>query len=410
MQPDSSNHAKHGTGARKIMMRAGLGLAAVVIFLFGLGIGNNTISFGASAQNANKELPADLDYATVESIYDLLKANYDGKLDTNKLLDGLKGGLAKAAGDPYTEYFNPDQAKDFNAELNGSFTGIGAELGQDDKGNLIIVSPIEGFPASKAGLRPQDMVVSIDNTPTNDMTIDEAVSRIRGEKGTDVTLRIVRGKSEDLSFTIKRDEIKIPSVKWELLEGGVGNIRINQFGQDTADLTQQAAADLKKQGAKSILLDLRGNPGGLLSAAVDVSSLWVPSGKMVLQERRGGVVVESYTANGAGGTPLRDMRTVVLINAGSASASEIVAGALKDNGAATIYGEKSYGKGSVQEIQDLPNGGEIKITVARWYRPNGQNIDKKGISPDKEIKMSDEDYKQKRDPQKDSALEFLRQK
>jgi len=148
----------------------------------------------------------------------------------------------------------------------------------------------------------------------------------------------------------------------------------------------------------------------LLSAAVDVSSLWVPSGKMVLQERRGGVVVESYTANGAGGTPLRDMRTVVLINAGSASASEIVAGALKDNGAATIYGEKSYGKGSVQEIQDLPNGGEIKITVARWYRPNGQNIDKKGISPDKEIKMSDEDYKQKRDPQKDSALEFLRQK
>jgi carboxyl-terminal processing protease len=148
-----------------------------------------------------------------------------------------------------------------------------AELGQDDKGNLIVVSPIDGFPASKAGLRPQDMIVSINGTTTNDMTIDEAVGRIRGEKGTKVTLRILRGKAEDLSFTIQRDEIKIPSVKWEMLDGNVGSIRINQFGPDTAALSVQAARDLKTKGAKSILLDLRGNPGGLLSAAVEVSSL-----------------------------------------------------------------------------------------------------------------------------------------
>jgi carboxyl-terminal processing protease len=409
VQSDSSNQAKHGSNSRVFLKTLGLTLVAAVVFLFGLGVGNKTISFGTVTENsANKDLPADLNYESVEAIYDLLKTNYDGKLDSNKLLDGLKSGLAKATGDPYTEYFDKTKAKDFNDELNGSFTGIGAELGQDDKDSLIIVSPIDGFPASKAGLRPQDMIVSIDGTTTNGMTIAEAVSRIRGEKGTKVTLRVLRGKAEDLSFTIQRDEIKIPSVKWEMLDGGVGSIRINQFGNDTSDLAVRAARDLKAKGAKSILLDLRGNPGGLLDAAVEVSSLWVPGGKLVLQERRGGLVVESYTANGQTGTPLRGIKTVVLIDAGSASASEIVAGALKDNNTAAIYGEKSYGKGSVQKIQDLPGGDEIKITVARWYRPNGQNIDKKGISPDKEIKLTEDDFKQKRDPQKDAALEFLR--
>ncbi|MET1033284.1 MAG: S41 family peptidase, partial [Candidatus Saccharimonadales bacterium] len=392
MLSDSFNHAKGKPSARALVKGGIVGTAAVAIFLFGMGVGNKTISFGSAVQPvASKDAPADLDYSNVEALYDLIRNNYDGKIDTAKVYDGLKAGLAKATGDPYTEYFNNDEAKKFDNELNGSFTGIGAELGEDDKGNLIIVSPIEGFPASKAGLRPQDMIVSIDTTSTNDMTIDEAVSRIRGEKGTKVTLRIFRNKTEDLSFTIERDAIKIPSVKWELLDGGVGSIRVNQFGPDTTQLMQQAAKELKEKGAKAVLLDLRGNPGGLLSAAVEMSSLWLPEGKNVLQEKRGGLVVESYTANGQAGTPFNGMKTIVLVNAGSASASEIVAGALRDNNAATIYGEKSYGKGSVQEIRNLPGGGEIKITVARWYRPNGENIDKKGIKPDTEIKMTDED-------------------
>lgn len=408
MQSDSFNRAKRGFGVHMLIKLVGVGVVAAVIFFFGVGVGNRSIMFSNATQSAGKELPADLDYSSIEAVYDLIKTNYDGKIEVEKLLDGLKGGLAKATGDPYTEYFNKEEAKKFDSELNGSFTGIGAELGEDDKGNLIIVSPIDGFPASKAGLRPQDMIVSIDNTSTNDMTIEDAVTRIRGEKGTEVTLRIFRNNNEDLSFTIKRDEIKIPSVKWELLDGGVGGIRINQFGHDTTDLVKQAGKDLKDKGAKSILLDLRGNPGGLLSSAVEVSGLWLPSGKTILQEKRGGVVVENYLANGSLGTPFRDMKTVVLINAGSASASEIVAGALRDNNVATIYGEKSYGKGSVQEIRELPSGGEIKITVARWYRPNGENIDKKGIQPDTEVKMTDEDYTQKHDPQKDRALESLR--
>jgi carboxyl-terminal processing protease len=374
-----------------------------------MGVGNGKVMFGSSATNtANKDLPADLDYATVEQIYDLLKTNYDGQLDQNKLIDGLKSGLAKATGDPYTQYFNPTDAKAFNNELNGSFTGIGAQLGQNESGNIQIVSPIDGFPASKAGLRPQDLIVSIDGKSTSEMTIDEAVSKIRGPKDTKVTLRIMRNKTEDLSFTITRADIKLPSVKSEIINDNVGYIQVSQFSEDTTGLMKQAATDLKAKGAKSILLDLRGNPGGLLTSAVDMSSLWLPEGKTVLQEKRGGVVVNTYNSTAKGDPAFKDMPTVVLVNAGSASAAEIVAGALRDNNVATVMGEKSYGKGSVQEIRDLPNGGEIKITVARWYRPNGQNIDKKGINPDKEVKMTDDDYKQNKDPQKDAAIDFLK--
>jgi carboxyl-terminal processing protease len=396
---------------KKTFKIIGFSLIAVVIFLLGMGVGNGKVIFNSSGQNsASRSLPADLDYATVEEVYDLLKSNYDGTLDTDKLIDGLKTGLSEATGDPYTQYFNPKDAKAFNEELSGSFSGIGAQLGENDNGNIVIVSPIEGFPASKVGLRPQDVVISIDGTSTNNMSIDEAVSKIRGPKDTKVTLRILRNKSEDLSFTITRADIKIPSVKWEVIDGNVGYIQVSQFGEDTSGLMQQAAREVKDKGATRIMLDLRGNPGGLLTTAVDMSSLWLPEGKTVLQEKRGGVVVDTYTSKAKGDPVFKDMPTVVLINAGSASASEIVAGALRDNNVATVYGEKSYGKGSVQEIRHLPNGGEIKITVARWYRPNGQNIDKKGIMPDKEVKLSDDDYKQKKDPQKDSALQFLKTK
>jgi carboxyl-terminal processing protease len=407
-QTDSANGAGRGSKNRGILKTAGLCVIILCVFLAGLGIGNGAITFGSAASSANKNLPDDLDYTSVEKVYDILKANYDGKLDQEKLLDGLKAGLTKASGDPYTQYFNPDETKEFDDELNGTFTGIGAELGQDDDGNLIIVSPIAGFPAEKAGLRPQDMIASIDGTTTNGMTIDEAINRIRGKKDTKVTLRIIRNKSEDLSFTITRDEIRTPSTKWEMVEGNVGLITVNRFSPDTMSLMNQAALELKDKGAKSILLDLRSNPGGLLDAAVDMANMWLPAGKTIVQEKRGGVVSQTYTSDG--GAVLRGLPTAILINSGSASASEIVAGALRDNGVATLYGEKSFGKGSVQQIIDLPNGSEVKITIARWYRPNGQNIDKKGIKPDHEVKMTEDDYKQKRDPQKDAALEYLRSK
>lgn len=378
----------------------------VVVFFAGVGVGNGSIQFGFVKNTQNRDLPADLDYSSVEALYDALKASYDGELDYQALLDGLKAGLAQAAGDPYTVYLTAEEAQEFNNQLNGTFSGIGAELGQDADKNIIIVSPIAGFPAAKAGLRPQDIITEIDGKSTAGMNIAEAVTKIRGPKGTDVTLRIIRNKSEDLTFTITRADIKIPSVKYEILDGNIGYLQIIQFNNDTVSLATAAAREFKSKGVEGVILDLRGNPGGLLDAAVDVSSLWLKKGATVLQEKRGGVVVSTWYANG--NDILRGVPTAVLINEGSASASEIVAGALKDNKAATIIGAKSFGKGSVQQMKALSGGGELKVTIARWYRPNGENIDGKGVSPDKEVKMTEEDYKNGRDPQKDAAVEFIK--
>jgi carboxyl-terminal processing protease len=402
---DDASHT-HGEKMKRILKLAGAGMLALVIFTFGVGVGQGNILFNTpQANQSNQNLPEDLDYTSIERVYDLLKANYDGSLKEEDLLDGLKAGLAGAAGDPYTQYFTEQEAEDFSNELNGSFTGIGAELGEDESGNLIIVAPIEGFPASKAGLRPQDVIAAIDGKTTAGMSIDEAVTRIRGEKDTKVKLRIIRDKEQDMTVTIVRDKIKIDSVKWEVIDGDVGYIRVSQFGDDTSQLMEQAAQELTGKNVTSIVLDLRDNPGGLLSSAIEMAGIWLPKGKTVLQEKRGGVVVETYTSDGS--ETLKGLPTAVLINAGSASASEIVAGALRDNKVATIFGEKSYGKGSVQELQQLPGGGELKVTIARWYRPNGQNIDKKGITPDRKITMTDDDYKKDRDPQKDAAIEYV---
>ncbi|HEX3568101.1 MAG TPA: S41 family peptidase [Candidatus Saccharimonadales bacterium] len=376
---------------------------AVVIFGLGVGVGNGRITF--TTHGASGNLPNQLDYNSVNQVYQALKANYDGTLDSTKLLDGAKQGLAQATGDPYTEFFSASDAKDFNDELSGTFSGIGAELGQDTDGHLIVMSPIDGFPAAKAGLRAQDIVTAINGASTSGMSVDTAVDKIRGPKGSKITLAIVRDKSQQLSFTITRDDIKVPSVNWKILDGNIGYMQITQFSDDTAQLAIQAATEFKKDNVNGIVLDLRDDPGGLLDAAVQVSSLWLPQGKTVLQEKRGSVVVNTYTANG--NNILQGIPTTALINAGSASAAEITAGALHDNNVATLVGVKSYGKGSVQQVLNLAGGSELKVTVARWYRPNGENIDKKGITPDKNVTMSDDDYKNGRDPQKDAALSIL---
>ncbi|HSW66606.1 MAG TPA: S41 family peptidase [Bacillota bacterium] len=398
-----------GRGKKKQWLMRGLyGLCAVVvamgIFDIGFWAGRGRIGFSSGVESQNKTLPANLDYTSVEQMYDTLKANYDGQLDTTKLLDGIKTGLAQSTGDPYTVYFNAKNATDFNNQLNGTFSGIGAELGQNSQGDLIIVAPIDGAPASKAGLRPQDIVATINGTTTTGMTIDDAVSKIRGPKGSKVTLGIVRDKTLQ-TVNIVRDNIKIASVKWQISDDNIGYMQINEFSDDTAKLARQAAQDFADHNVKGVILDLRGNPGGLLDAAVSVSSLWLPQGALVLQEKRDGVVISSEFANGD--NPLKGIKTAVLIDAGSASASEITAGALRDNSVATLYGVKSYGKGSVQQIEKLPGGGELKVTVARWYRPNGQNIDKKGIKPDHEVKRTDDDFKGGKDPQKDAAISFI---
>jgi carboxyl-terminal processing protease len=347
-------------------------------------------------------LPASLDYSSVNDVYQALKDNYNGKLTQSQLLDGLKEGLAQATGDPYTEYFNPQQAKDFSNQLNNAFSGVGAELGKDADGNIIVVAPIAGFPAEKAGLKAQDIITDINGTSTADMTVEEAVSKVRGKAGTQVTLKVVRDKAQALTITITRDNIQIPSVSSKTLDNNIGYIQIITFGDDTSALIKQTAAKMKAAGVKGIVLDLRGNPGGEVDAAVDVASEWLPRGKTILQEKRGNDVIDTQVSTGQ--DDLLGIPTVVLIDEGSASASEITAGALHDNGAAYLIGHKSYGKGVVQQLISLGDGSQLKVTIASWYRPNGQNINKKGITPDKTVDASTDSSS---DAQLDAATSYL---
>jgi len=295
------------------------------------------------------------------------------------------------------------ETKDFNSDLNGTFEGIGAELGK--KGDfVVIIAPIKGFPADKAGIRPGDIITKIDGEDSTSITVFEAVKRIRGEKGTEVVLDVVRD-GESISIPIIRDTIDIPSVKWRT-EDGVGIIEIARFSSDTTSLARKAAQEFKDAGISKVVLDLRSNPGGLLDEAVGVSSIWLDKGSTVLDEKRGGETIKTFKTSS---TPiLSGVKTVVLIDGGSASASEIVSGALKDNGVATLVGKTSFGKGSVQQLIDLEGGGTLKVTIARWYTPGGKNIDKEGIDPDVSVDLTPENIKNKEDPQLDKAKEILK--
>jgi carboxyl-terminal processing protease len=237
------------------------------------------------------------------------------------------------------------------------------------------------------------------------MSVDDAVSKIRGKAGTKVKLSVVRNKTQPLTFVITRDNITIPSVNTKKLDGNIGYIQITNFAPDTTEAVTKAVNQFKTDNVKGIILDLRNNPGGLLDSAVNVSSLWLPTGKNILKEKTGNTVVKNYEASGD--NPAKDTPTVVLINQGSASASEITAGALRDNKVAYLIGEKSYGKGVVQQLIDFGDGSKLKVTVASWYRPNGQNINKKGINPDQTIKISDEDTKAGNDKQLQAAQAYL---
>lgn len=349
--------------------------------------------------------PAQLDFSSLNEVYSVLKSKYDGTLDASKLIDGAKHGMVDAVGDPYTAYFNADEAKAFDSDLNGKFEGIGAELGKIS-GQLAIMSVIADSPAQKAGLEKNDIILKINGEDTSTMTTGTAVTKIRGDKGTSVKLTILRAETTK-EYSITRDTITSPSVSTEILEGSVGYMRISRFGDDTASLSKKAAENFKAQGVTKIILDLRGNGGGLLAAAQSVSSLWLKN-KVIVSERTGGVTTD--TLRSEGDAILEGIKTVVLVDGDSASASEIVAGALKDNGAATLLGEKTYGKGSVQTVEDLLlGGGQLKVTIAKWYTPNGVNINKEGIKPDKEVKISDEDAKAGKDTQKNAAISILNQ-
>lgn len=395
--------ANAGKSKRRIGVVKSLILLLVVVLAFGGGVWTGR----QSEKNKTGGSGTALNYSSVDAVYNLLQKDFDGTLDTTKLLDGAKTGLVSATGDPYTDYFSPSQAKDFNEALSGSFSGIGAEIGSDKQNRVVIVSPLSGYPAAKAGLQPKDVIVSIDGQSTDGFSVDQAVQKIRGPVGSTVTLSISRNSGAPFTVKITRKQITLPSVT-SSISHNIGYLKISQFTDDTVKLADAAAANFKAKHVKGIILDLRGNPGGFLDGAVKVSSLWLNNGQTVVTERRGDTVTGTQTAEGD--NVLKGLPTVVLIDGGSASASEITAGALHDNHDATLVGVTSFGKGSVQTVETLGDGSEVKITIAHWYTPDGKNINKQGINPDVVVKMSTADVKAGQDPQKAKATQLLQAK
>lgn len=342
------------------------------------------------------------DFSALSKVQSLLEEKFDGTIDPKKLLEGAKSGMAAATGDQYTTYLNAEEAKQLTDDLNGKLSGIGAEIGLKDS-MLIVVAPLPGSPAEAAGLRAGDVIAQIDGQDSAGLTVTQAVLKIRGEAETTVKLGIVRN-SKPVIIKIKRQLIDVPSVK-SSMKGKVGYIQISRFASDTGAKLAEAAEDLKAKGATGFLLDLRNDPGGYLDTAVDVASQFLAKGKVVVEEKRFGKTEKILKAEGGG--KLTGVPVVVLINGGSASASEIVAGALQDQGRATVAGTDSFGKGSVQDLINLDGGAQLKVTIAHWFTPKGRSITKEGIKPDVKIEQPN-DGNSLSDPQLEQALKLLK--
>ncbi len=369
--------------------------------------------FKLSNTEIENKLPLEkkeIDFSIFWKVWDLVKEKYvdGGKLDAQKMVYGAIRGMLKATGDPYTNFFDPEETKSFSQDLEGSFEGIGAELGIKDE-ILTVIAPLGGSPAEKAGLRAGDKIIKIDDRQTLDISIYESVDLIRGKRGTEVKLTILReGEEEAREISITRETIEVKSVELEFLEGNIAHLKINKFGEKTSREFDLAANNIIEKEAGGIVLDLRNNPGGFLDKCVEIASRMMPKDKTVVIEE--GTSGKNETLYTQGGDKLSSFPTVVLINEGSASASEILAGALRDNLGVQLVGEKSFGKGSVQELINLPKESSVKITVAKWVMPNGEYIMEKGIIPNFEVSLSKEDYENNRDPQLDKALEILKEK
>lgn len=330
-----------------------------------------------------------------------------GELEVNTLVFGAVRGMVDSIGDPYTVFMTPSENQQFQSELNGTLEGIGAELTMRD-GAVIVVSPLKGSPAQRAGILPEDIITKVNGQDLAGMSLNDVISRVRGKRGTQVKLEIYhKGDIEPVTITITRESIHIPAVESRVIEtasGSVGYVSLNMFGSESIPEVVEALEAFDTDKIEGIILDLRFNGGGLLDGAVDLVSLFVAEGKVVTVEHRD---QEAEVLDVKGRPMLPDMPLVVIINQGSASASEIVAGALQDYKRATIVGEQSFGKGTVQEVVDIPGGSSLRVTTARWLTPKGLNLGKKGVTPDVIVKRTAEQYQNEIDPQLDKAVELL---
>lgn len=373
----------------------------VAVFGLGLWIGDTKLAYRVVQ-------PGNIDFSLFWDAYNKLQQNFidPSKIADKKIVYGAVKGMTESLGDPYTDFFDPEQAQRFQQDLKGSFDGIGVEIGVK-KDMLTVIAPLKGTPGQQAGLQSGDIIVKINDQDSVNMTADEAVSLIRGPKGTAVTLSIMRDDwNSPKDIKIIRDTIKVPSIEWSLKDNDVAYIQIYQFDETLASDFEAIALKVLQSPAKKIVLDLRDNPGGYLEIAQNIAGWFLQRGQTVTIEDFGkGKPQQTYKAEG--NSNLANYPIVVLINQGSASASEILAGALRDDRGVKLIGNKSFGKGCVQEVINLNGGSFLKITIANWLTPKGSSISDVGLAPDVKVDITDEEILQKKDPQLDKALEIV---
>jgi len=394
-------------------------IAILIIISFFVGLivgisGSDEISIGDSDSGKVKNqgakqpeyLSEDVNFKLFWQTWDLIKDKYiDQDINEVEMFYGAQMGLVASLGDPYSVFLVPEVAEEFNQELQGKFEGIGAEIAIK-KERLTVVSPLPDSPAEKAGLRAGDKIIAIDDLDTSGISLTKAVTLIRGDKGTEVLLRVIHKDNSEEDLIEIRDKIQYASVKYEILEDSIGYIQVSHFNEDTEKLFDEAVNDLTNKNINSVILDLRNNPGGFLTTAISMANHWIEEGVIVKEKSRDSNRNQAFSASSQ--ARLKDKNTVVLVNGGSASGSEIVAGALQDYGLATILGETTFGKGSVQDLTELSDGSSIKLTIAKWFTPNDRSISEEGIIPDLEVELTEEDYDEDLDPQLDKAIEILK--
>jgi carboxyl-terminal processing protease len=366
----------------------------------------------SSIINKTPQTETNADFSSFWKVWNTLndKSIYFDKINDQERVWGSIQGLASSLGDPYTVFFPPKENKSFNEEIVGSFDGIGAEIGVKD-GVLTIIAPLKDTPAWKSGIKSGDKIIRINNISTNGMTVDQAIDLIHGPKGTTVTLTILRlGEKETREFIITRDKIDIPTINASLREDGIFVITLYSFSENSDRLFKEAILKFIDSKSNKLILDLRGNPGGYLSSAVNIGSWFIDEGKVILSEDFGDSRKPLIYRSHGPRVFNENLSFVVLVDGCSASASEILAGALKEYGIATLVGEKTFGKGSVQELVKITDETSLKVTVANWLTPNGVSISLNGLDPDIKVPITLKDYENKKDPQMEKAVEILKAK
>ncbi|MBP5633347.1 S41 family peptidase [Candidatus Saccharibacteria bacterium] len=389
------------TVERKVNLTTAI-IAGAIALAAGLIIGINWEPISSTlGRYLGKKTAGSLDFSSLNTIYDSLSDNFDGELDKTKLVEGAKRGMVEAAGDDYTYYMNADEAVEFEKDLSGEVgAGIGVEIGSRD-GYVKVLRTMPDNPARAAGVLAGDIIYKANDEDISGLSVEDVSKKLRGEAGTTVKLTVVRG-NEELSFDLTRAEINNVSAYIDYRDK-TAILTLTRFDKDTGELSRSLAQEALDRGCNKFILDLRGNGGGYVDAAVKVASLWI-DGQTIVEQRSSSGLYNRREYAERGKAILAGKKTIVLINGSSASASEIVAGALKDYGLATLIGEKSYGKGSVQSLKDFATGEMLRVTIAKWYTPNGKNIDKEGIEPDKVVERTFEQINKEEDPQLDAAL------